>query len=173
MAHHAISARPLTREAFGPYGDVVDIDGGSPITINEGFAERVNGLAKVETAGETGIVNISLFTARVRPEPISIRMMERHPDGSQMFYPLQDRPWLVVVCADPYSADSYRAFRASGRQGVNYSRNVWHHPLLVLADGERFIVVDRGDQSPQPLKNLEEAWLDESRWLALPVEGNI
>ena len=58
--------------------------------------------------------------------------MERHPLGSQIFHPLQDRPWLVVVCADPLDAGSYRAFHATGLQGINYGRNVWHHPLLVL-----------------------------------------
>jgi ureidoglycolate lyase len=172
MVRPILPVRPLTRDAFAPFGDVVDIEGGSPITINEGFAERVNGLAKVDIAGETGIVNVSLFTARLRSQPIPIRMMERHPHGSQMFYPLQDRPWLIVVCGDPRIVASYRAFRASGLQGVNYARNIWHHPLLVLADGERFMVVDRGDQSPQPLNNLEEAWLDEGQWLALPVEGS-
>jgi ureidoglycolate lyase len=173
MVRPILPVRPLTRDAFAPFGDVVDIEGGSPITINEGFAERVNGLAKVDIAGETGIVNVSLFTARLRPQPIPIRMMERHPHGSQMFYPLQDNPWLVVVCDDPHVAASYQAFCASGRQGVNYARNIWHHPLLVLADGERFMVVDRGDRSLQPLNNLEEAWLEEDRWLVLPFEGNI
>jgi ureidoglycolate lyase len=168
-----IPIQPLTRDAFAPFGDVVDIEGGSAITINEGFAERVNGLAKVDIAGETGVVNVSLFTAKVRPQPMSIRMMERHPHGSQMFYPLQDSQWLIVVCDDPHEAASYRAFRAGGRQGVNYARNVWHHPLLVLADGERFMVVDRGDPSPLPLNNLQEAWLDESCWLELAVERSI
>jgi ureidoglycolate lyase len=28
-------------------------------------------------------------------------MMERHPLGSQLFMPLNEMPWLVVVCADP------------------------------------------------------------------------
>ncbi len=166
-----IPVMPLTREAFASFGDVIDVSGGLPITINEGFAERVNGLAKVDIKGNTGIVNVSLFTARARLQPVAIRMMERHPHASQLFYPLQDNPWLVVVCDDPHRTDSYRAFRASGRQGVNYACNVWHHPLLVLADGERFMVVDRGDHSPVPLNNLEEVWLDKSHGLQLPIEG--
>jgi ureidoglycolate lyase len=62
----------------------------------------------------------------------------------------------VVVCADPRNPASYRAFAASGRQGVNYARNVWHHPLLVTADDHRFIVLDRAG----PGDNLEEFWLD-------------
>ena len=64
--------------------------------------------------------------------PIKIEVMERHPDGTQLFYPLQDRDWLVVVCTNPHDAQTYRAFLATGRQGVNYHRNIWHHPLLVL-----------------------------------------
>ena len=152
---------PLTAEAFAPFGDVVETDGHSPITINEGYAERVNGLARIEAAGETGNVNISLFDARVRPQPILIRMMERHPLGSQLFQPLQDREWLIVVCFDPRDPASFRAFRATGRQGVNYARNAWHHPLLVLSDDERFLVVDRGDASATPANNLEEVWLAE------------
>jgi ureidoglycolate lyase len=81
--------------------------------------------------------------------------MERHPLGSQIFYPLQDQPWLVVVCGDPEDASSFRAFQATGRQGVNYARNVWHHPLLVNANESRFFVVDRKG----PGNNLEEHWL--------------
>jgi len=46
---------------------------------------------------------------------------------------------------------------------VNYARNVWHHPLLVLKDASPFLVVDRkGDGD-----NLEEYWLDETMQLEL------
>ena len=94
---------------------------------------------------------------------MSIALMERHPLGSQMFVPLQQRPWLVLVCADPRDPASYRAFRASGVQGVNYARNVWHHPLLVLDRDSRFLVVDRAG----PGNNLEEFDLDAARHLSL------
>ncbi|MEP7172182.1 MAG: ureidoglycolate lyase, partial [Aestuariivirga sp.] len=76
-----------------------------------------------------------------------------------IFYPLQDRPWLVVVCGDPKNATSFRAFAATGRQGINYARNVWHHPLLVLEAESRFLVVDRKG----PGANLEEVTIDEIR----------
>lgn len=162
-----LAVEPLTAADFAPFGEVVEASGHAKITINEGFAERVNGLARVEAAGETGIVNISLFSARTRSQPVLIRMMERHPLGSQLFQPLQDRDWLLVVCADPRNPASFRAFRATGRQGVSYARNVWHHPLLVLSDDERFLVVDRGDTSATPANNLEEVWLPEPDWMEL------
>jgi ureidoglycolate lyase len=69
---------------------------------------------------------------------------------------LQDRPWLVVVCGDSSDTASFRAFVASGRQGVNYARNVWHHPLLVVDADSRFMVVDRKGEGV----NLEEKILD-------------
>jgi ureidoglycolate lyase len=171
MSLRTLPIVPLTAEAFAPFGDVIDVSYGSPIIINEGFAERINGLAKIDVRGDSAVVNTSLFTARVRPQPIVLRMMERHPHGSQLFQPLQDHPWLVVVCADPHKLDTFRAFRATGRQGVNYACNIWHHPLLVLADGDRFLVVDRGDSSITPLNNLEEVWLDAGHGLQLPIEG--
>ncbi len=152
---------PLTKTAFAPFGDVVESEGANHFGINQGFAERYNDLAHVETAAEHGLVNISIVEAKPRPAPIAIALMERHPLGSQIFFPLQDRPWLVLVCGDPKDAASYRAFRASGRQGVNYARNVWHHPLLVLDPESRFMVVDRKG----PGHNLEEMQLTEELFL--------
>lgn len=147
----------LTEEAFAPFGDVVAIDSAQHYPINQGFAERYNDLAHIDVEAEKGSVNVSIVTAEPRPAPIDIRLMERHPLGSQIFYPLQDRDWLVVVAADLSNIATFRAFRATGRQGVNYRRNVWHHPLLVLDRKSRFLVIDRKG----PGNNLEEVWFDE------------
>jgi ureidoglycolate lyase len=151
----ALTPEPLTKAAFAPFGDVVETDGALPVEINQGFARRFDALAGIDVTTNGAPVNISLFDAMPRPQPIAIRLMERHPLGTQLFMPLQDRPWLVVVCGDPQDIASYRAFTATGRQGVNYARNVWHHPLLVVGEGERFLVVDRAGAD-----NLEEVWLD-------------
>jgi ureidoglycolate lyase len=151
----ALTPEPLTKAAFAPFGDVVETDGALPVEINQGFARRFDALAGIDVTTNGAPVNISLFDAMPRPQPIAIRLMERHPLGTQLFMPLQDRPWLVVVCGDPQDTASYRAFTATGRQGVNYARNVWHHPLLVVGEGERFLVVDRTGAD-----NLEKVWLD-------------
>ena len=150
---------PLTKAGFAPFGEVIEMDGAQHYPINQGFAERFNDLASVEVEA----VNISIIVAKPRPKPIAITLMERHPLGSQIFYPLQDRPWLVVVCGDPKDATSFRAFSATGRQGINYARNTWHHPLLVLEAESRFLVVDRKGTGA----NLEEVSIDEIR-LDLP-----
>ena len=126
-----------------PFGDVIAHDLVDPISINQGFAKRHNLQAKVDVTLQGGAAQASIFVADPRPQPIAIKLMERHPLGSQSFYPLQDKPWLVVVCSDPQDPQSYRAFEAHGQQGVNYARNIWHHPLLVRDAGDRFFIVDR------------------------------
>jgi ureidoglycolate lyase len=146
---------PLTRADFAPYGDVIDFEGETHFPINQGYAERFHDLAEVDAESEAGMPIISLLRCKPRPRPIVIDMMERHPLGSQAFYPLQDRDWLVVV-ADPQlplDATTLRAFHANGRQGVNYLRNVWHFPLLVLEPFSEFLIIDRKG----PGDNLEEA----------------
>ena len=158
-----LKPEPLTAKAFAPFGDVVEMEGAKHFPINQGFAERFNDLARVDVMAEGGSVNVSIVTAMVRPQPIGLKLMERHPLGSQIFYPLQDMPWLVVVCVDPHDNKSFRTYRATGRQGINYARNTWHHPLLVLDAGSRFLIVDRKG----PGNNLEEIWFDEIR-LDLP-----
>jgi ureidoglycolate lyase len=145
----------LTRAAFAPFGDVIEEAGAERFAINQGFAERFNNLANVDVTDGGGMTNISFIVAKPRPLPLTLSVMERHPLGSQIFYPLQDQAWLVVVCADPSDEKTYRAFHASGKQGVNYAKNIWHHPLLVFEPVGRFLVVDRKG----PGNNLEEVHL--------------
>jgi ureidoglycolate lyase len=47
-------------------------------------------------------------------------------------------------------------FLARGDQGVNYRRNVWHHPLMALGQASDFLVVDRDG----PGNNLEEYFFE-------------
>lgn len=144
------------------------MEGAHVFSINEGFADRCNGLASVDVVLDGGATNIGLVIAQPRTFPLRVNLMERHPVGSQIFMPLQNRPWLVMVCADPHDAGSYRAFSATGRQGVNYARNVWHHTLIVFDRDSRFLVVDRGG----PGKNLEEMFLkSDQRVELMPVVG--
>ena len=64
-------------------------------------------------------------------------------------------PGSLVVVAPPGPAPSpadLSAFVTDGRQGVNYGRGVWHHPLLALDRITDFLVVDRGGDG----HNLDE-----------------
>lgn len=154
---------PLTRKGFKPFGEVIEMEGSAHYTINQGFTERFNDLCLVDVAAEGGTTNVSLFLGQPRPAPIAIKLMERHPLGSQAFLPLQDRPWLVLVAEDVHDHSSYRAFTATGQQGVNYARNVWHHPLLVMDADSRFLIIDRKG----PGNNLDEVWLGDGEVFGL------
>ncbi|WP_374334196.1 ureidoglycolate lyase, partial [Aestuariivirga sp.] len=104
-----IAPEPLTRAAFRPFGEVIEMAGSAHFTINQGFTERYDDLGFVDVASEDGLSKVSLFLGQPRPAPIAIQLMERHPLGSQMFLPLQDRPWLVLVAEDARDFASYRA----------------------------------------------------------------
>jgi ureidoglycolate lyase len=135
-----IKPQPLTREAFAPFGDVIQIEGSNQFEINSGYTTRVHDLIDIQLGGESARAQFSFFLGR--PRPLEIKMLEKHPLGSQAFYPIEDKRWLVVVASAP-EPESVCAFWASGRQGVNYHQNVWHHPLLVI-EPQQFVIIDRG-----------------------------
>lgn len=150
-----LTPQPLTRAAFAPFGEVIETEGSRHFPVNGGLAERYHDLAGIDVAAQGGRALVSIFRGRPRPMPLRLTLMERHPLGSQAFVPLHDRDWLVVVSAgpDPCRPQALRAFRAGGRQGVNYARGTWHHPLIVLTPDQEFLVIDRGGDGT----NLEEA----------------
>ncbi len=150
-----IRARPLTPEAFAPYGEVIAHQGserrhhltepmrhGPEVTRHAGWVSRVQAAA---------------------PGPVEIRLMERHRYAAQSFVPLTTSPYLVVVA--PTGPDDLpdmarlEAFLACGSQGVCYRVGTWHHGLTVLQGPAEFLVLmgqtGRGDddefwQAPAP-----------------------
>ena len=148
----SLTVEPLKPQEFAPFGEVLDIAAAELRMINEGTTERYHALAHAEIDA-AGTAIVSLFRGQPRSFPYRVHMMERHPLGSQAFYPLADRPWLVVVAPDEDGRPGMpRAFLANGRQGVNYRANVWHHPLMALQEVSDFLVVDRDGEGD----NLEE-----------------
>jgi len=159
-----LTVKPLTPEAFAQFGEVLQTEGAEVRIINEGTTERFHAIARAQITGGTAI--LSLFRGQPRRFPFAITMMERHPLGSQSFYPLQDRPWLVVVAEDQNGVpDKPMVFLASGHQGVNYASNVWHHPLMALEEVSDFLVVDRDGNG----ENLEEFVFPEGYSIEQPV----
>lgn len=148
----ALPPEPLTPARFAPFGTVLQREGAEQFLINEGTTRRYHALAAVDP-GPDGEVIVSIFRGTRRPSPIAIRMLEHHPLGDQVFVPLDNADWLVVVGdGDPPTPERCRCFRATGDQGVRYARGVWHHPLLTIADSQDFLVLDRQG----PGENLEE-----------------
>ena len=77
-----MSIQPLTREAFAPFGDVVEFEDSDFFQINNGMADRYHALADVELGGEQSRAIISLVVSRQFDMPRKIDHLEYHPLGS-------------------------------------------------------------------------------------------
>ncbi|MCI9864717.1 ureidoglycolate lyase [Rhizobium skierniewicense] len=160
-----LEIRPLTKAAFAPFGDVIETDAATIRLINGGNTERHHALAATDVTGEGARVVLNIFRGKPRQFPYAVDMMERHPLGSQSFTPLSGNPFLVVVAQDDEGRPGKpHVFLARASQGVNYHRNVWHHPLMTLGSTSDFLVVDRDG----PGNNLEESFFDRPYFITEP-----
>jgi ureidoglycolate lyase len=162
----SVIARPLTAEAFRPFGDVLEAQGAPDRLINQGQCGRWHDRAGLDFAH--GRAGISLFRANPRALPYTLDMVERHPDGSQAFLPMSLDPFLVVVAeGDGPVPGPIHAFVTEPGQGINLRRGTWHGVLTPLHAPGLFAVVDRIGGGA----NLEEHWLDAPVLIKAPGES--
>ena len=149
--------QPLTREAFAPFGDVIDVPDAAGRTYYEDALGNLRGHAKP---------SLSVSLKPPTPDrPLTSELMERHEFSSQTFIPVDVARWLIVVAphAAPHTGKGgpdmagVRAFIATGKQGVTYRANTWHHGLTVLDRPGRFAVFmwrvgGKGDEEFVPVK---------------------
>ena len=117
------------------------------ISMDKGTKEDYDLIAIHQSVNERGL------SKRVIPwlqmmdveSPFQITMLEKHPFFSQAFIPRAKTQFVVVVAppSDELVTENVRAFISNGDQGINYSRGVWHFPLISLDDDSHFIVIDR------------------------------
>lgn len=157
-----LELEPLTAEAFAPFGRVIDTAALRPAdaeSINEGHTLKFADLLPFDCSHEGGRVALHYYRSEARQLPLDIRCLERHPLGSQAFWPLQDTPYLVVVAPpgpEP-DASTVRAFRAKGTQAIQYHRGTWHHYQVCLESDGDFLVLDRAG----PGTNCDEVELSQ------------
>lgn len=153
-----ITVRELTREAFAPFGDILDCSGEPTMMINQGWCERYHDLAKLDFA--EGGPAISLFSATPRQMPYEFDLVERHPLGSQAFIPMSQNGFLIIVAENGADDTPSKpmAFMSKSAQAINFHRNTWHGVLTPLNEPGLFAVVDRIGQG----NNLEEFSYDQS-----------
>jgi ureidoglycolate lyase len=161
-----IKAEPISAVAFAPFGDLIEPDTVAPTLINAGLCDRFTDLALLEA--RDGRLGVSLFRATLRDLPLRVELMERHPEGSQAFIPLDGGAYLVVVAEDDNGRPGpVRAFLAGPQQPVNIARNTWHGVLAPIEGPGLFVVLDRIG----PGRNLEEHRLAATVWVTLPREA--
>ncbi len=172
---NSLQAQTLTAEAFSPYGEVIETKGTVPYEINYGMADRYHALAKVETlaasASQRSYPVISIVKSKKYGLPQRVKVVERHPLGSQAFIPTGKTPFVVVV-AEPCEnvrAEQLRAFITNGNQGINYHAGVWHGLLLTPFAEMTFICVDREGTG----ENCEEYHFSENDQYRLEIPSTL
>ncbi|MEO1239199.1 MAG: ureidoglycolate lyase [Pseudomonadota bacterium] len=153
---NVIVTQPLTAPAFAPFGDVIEAAGAPDTLINAGLCERFHDRAALDFSN--GRAGASLFRAEPRTLPYTLDLMERHPDGSQLFVPMSTDPFLVTVADDDGGKPGRPlAFLTAPGQAVNFHRGTWHGVLTPLAPPGLFVVIDRIG----PGANLKEHLFDQ------------
>jgi ureidoglycolate lyase len=167
-----LDVAPLTKAAFASFGEVIETEGSHHFPINSGSTERFHDLASIDVSEAGGRPIVSIFRAQPLRMPISVKMMERHLLASQAIIPSGTERFLVLVAplGETVQPEQLRVFLTNGRQGVNYRRGVWHHPVLALKPDQDFIIIDREGEG----HNCDEFFFEADHQIVLPyvVEGD-
>ncbi|CAN5803897.1 ureidoglycolate lyase [soil metagenome] len=131
-----IDPQPLTREAFAPFGDVIDV----PTEPGRIYYEEALGNLR---PGARPSLSMALKEATAE-RPLKAELLERHEFSSQTFVPIDAARWLIVVAPHALAGGpdlaGLTAFIATAAQGVTYRPNTWHHGLTVLDRPGRFAI---------------------------------
>ena len=67
--------------------------------------------------------------------------MNYHPDGGQLFFPLDKKPFIVPVAlpGDNFSPDKVVAFWCDGSMGLYIHAGIWHEGVFPTKDHQRFL----------------------------------
>ncbi|HEY0545348.1 MAG TPA: ureidoglycolate lyase [Pyrinomonadaceae bacterium] len=122
-----LKIQPMTREAFAPYGILIDSRGSVEIDLGKGAP--------------------SLTGATSERRPFGFEFMARHRLTMQVFSPLASSESIIAV-APPNELDApeierIAAFHVSGRLPYAYHKGTWHTPPFPVQDWSSYLVVDR------------------------------
>ncbi|MEX0365380.1 MAG: ureidoglycolate lyase [Ruegeria sp.] len=67
--------------------------------------------------------------------------MNYHPDGGQMFWPLDNKPFIVPAAlpGDNLTPDKVVAFWCDGSRGLYIHPGIWHEGIFPVEDQQRFL----------------------------------
>ena len=153
-----IKPKKINGKNFKKFGDLISTRKRRPIKINNGYANRYDNLSKISTSTKNGSTIVSIFSAKKRKFPMNIKMMEKHPLGSQAFIPMIECTFLVFVApqGEKPNVKKIESFIVPKQTGVNYKPGIWHFPLISKKK-MNFLVVDRkGSGNNLVIQNLEK-----------------
>jgi hypothetical protein len=81
------------------------------------------------------------LTHRRAPQRILLWHANYHPDGGQLFFPLDAAPFVVPLAlpGDDVRPEHFVCFRFDGSRGLYLHPNVWHEGVFALNGAQRFL----------------------------------
>jgi hypothetical protein len=75
------------------------------------------------------------------PDKILLWHANYHPDGGQLFFPIDSRPFLVPVAlpGDNIRPHNFICFLCDGKQGLYIHPNIWHEGVFAINGTQRFL----------------------------------
>jgi ureidoglycolate hydrolase len=122
-----LPVRKMTREAFAPFGVLLDSRGSLEIDLGDG---------KPSITGATS-----------ERRPFRFEFMARHHRTMQVFAPLASSQAIICVAPPNASgapdAEQVVAFHVEGRLPYAYHKGTWHTPPFAIGEWYSYLVVDR------------------------------
>ena len=83
----------------------------------------------------------SITEATAARDQVLLWHLNYHPDGGQLFYPLDQLPFIVPVAlpGDNLTPDKVIAFWCDGTRGLYIHAGIWHEGIFPGADEQRFL----------------------------------
>ncbi len=74
------------------------------------------------------------------PDAVCLWHANYHPDGGQLFFPLEEKPFVVPLAlpGDDVSPEDFVCFAFDGTRGLYIHPNVWHEGVFTRAGRQRF-----------------------------------
>ncbi len=74
------------------------------------------------------------------PKRVMLWHANYHPDGGQLFFPLDRRPFYVPLAlpGDDVTPERFICFRFDGQQGLYIHPNIWHEGVFSLRGRQHF-----------------------------------
>jgi hypothetical protein len=74
------------------------------------------------------------------PQQVMLWHANYHPDGGQLFFPLDDQPYYIPLAlpGDDVQPTDFVCFKFSGTQGCYIHPNIWHEGVFTLRGTQRF-----------------------------------
>ena len=146
---HLLKAETLTREAFSPFGELLDVD---KTAASQATSTPVN--------FQGGKVRVG--TALLPYKGLRLTGLEQHFHVTQAFIPISGSPAVVAVAAptpqdDPNAIpkpQDLRAFLIDGTKGYMLHKGTWHSDRLPLyAPGSKMVIITDEETSQDLREN--------------------